>query len=351
MKFRSTILLLMNEKTHNLAIFTDSLTKSFRSYKKQAGFLGSLKSITKREYTERDAVSHFDLEIPRGKIIGLLGPNGAGKTTLMKMFTGIIVPTAGKLEILGHNPWDREKEFRKKIALVMGQKSQLWWDIPAMDSLELLQKYYEIDRSSFNQKVKKMSSLLQVDHLLNIQIRKLSLGERMKMELMASLLHGPEILFLDEPTIGLDLIAQENIRKFIKEYHEKNQCTIILTSHYMADVQALCEDLVLIFDGKKRFDGNIHDFEKILGVEKNISFNFKSPVQFDNYLNNFDPKWNENKTIVSLRVPLEEVQKVGIHVLQNFSPTEFNTEKMPIERVMKTLMERPDLLDSRENNL
>ena len=147
-------------------------------------------------------------------------------------------------------------------------------------------------------KIEEMSELLNVTNLLNVQIRKLSLGERMKMELMASLLHSPEIIFLDEPTIGLDLIAQENIRKFIKGYHEKNKCTIILTSHYMADVQALCEDLVLIFNGRKRFDGNIHDFEKILGVEKNISFNFKSPVVFDDYLNQFDPKWNENNTVV-----------------------------------------------------
>ena len=279
------------------------------------------------------------------KLLAFLAPNGAGKTTLMKMFTGIVVPSHGELTVLGHRPWSRETEFRKKIALVMGQKSQLWWDILAMDSLELLQRYYEIDRTSFNKKVKKMSELLQVDHLLHIQIRKLSLGERMKMELMASLLHSPEVLFLDEPTIGLDLMAQENIRKFIKDYHQRNNCTIILTSHYMADIQALCEDLVLIFNGQKKFDGKIHDFEKILGVEKNISFSFKNTPNFDDYLNQFDPKWNENKTTVSLRVPIKEVQKVGMRVLQNHAPIEFNTEKMPIERVMKTLMEQPELLD------
>ena len=329
----------------NYAIKTDRLYKNFRSYKKTSGVIGSLSSFFKREYVEKSAVKSFDLEIEKGKIIGLLGPNGAGKTTLMKMFTGIIVPSSGELKILGHNPWNREKDFRKKIALVMGQKSQLWWDIPAMDSLELLQKYYEVDRQDFNKKVKKMSELLQVDHLLNVQIRKLSLGERMKMELMASLLHGPEVLFLDEPTIGLDLIAQENIRKFIKEYHELNNCTIILTSHYMADVQALCEDLVLIFNGEKKYDGNIHDFEKILGVEKNISFTFKGPIQLDAKFDQFDPKWNESKTSVNLRVPLDEVLEVGVQVLQNYSPIEFNTEKMPIERVMKTLMERPELLE------
>ena len=333
-------------KTETYAIEANNLYKNFRSYQKSSGLLGSVQSFFKRSYIEKSAVDSFDLKIDRGKIIGLLGPNGAGKTTLMKMFTGIIVPSAGVLSVLGHHPWSREKEFRKKIALVMGQKSQLWWDIPALDSLELLQRYYEIPRKDFQQKVKKMSELLQVNHLLNIQIRKLSLGERMKMELMASLLHSPEILFLDEPTIGLDLIAQENIRKFIKEYHQRNQCTIILTSHYMADVQALCEDLVLIFDGEKKFDGKIHDFERILGVEKNISFSFKTPTAFNEQLNKYDPRWNENRTSVNLRVPLEEVQSVGIEVLKNYSPLEFNTEKMPIERVMKTLMEQPELLES-----
>ncbi len=334
----------MNVPIH--AITTTALNKKFRSYQKKSGLLGSLGSFFNRSYVEKFAVDHFDLEIERGKIVGLLGPNGAGKTTLMKMFSGIIVPSSGKLNVLGHNPWDRDKDFRKKIALVMGQKSQLWWDIPAMDSLELLQKYYEIDFFDFKKRVKKMSELLQVEQLLNIQIRKLSLGERMKMELMASLLHSPEILFLDEPTIGLDLIAQENIRRFIKDYHQKNNCTIILTSHYMADVQALCERLILIFDGQKKYDGSIHEFEKILGVEKNLSFTFKTPQEFGSSFDKFDPKWNESNTNVSLRVPLEQVLEVGIHVMQKYSPTEFNTEKMPIERVMKTLMEQPELLDN-----
>lgn len=330
---------------NDYAIYSKGLTKNFRSYKKFSGFKGSFKAIFNREYINKAAVNDFDLEIKKGKIIGLLGPNGAGKTTLMKMFTGIVVPSHGELTVLGKKPWERDKLLRKKIALVMGQKSQLWWDIPAQDSLELLQKYYEVEESVFKSRLQEMSSMLGVENLLNVQIRKLSLGERMKMELMASLLHDPEVLFLDEPTIGLDLIAQENIRKFIKNYHEKTNCTIILTSHYMADVQALCEDLVLIFDGRKRFDGKIHDFEKILGVEKNISFSFKNPIEMDNYLDQFDPRWNENRTNVSFRVPMDKVNELGRYVLTNFDPIEFNTEKMPIERVMKTLMERPDLLE------
>ena len=174
----------------------------------------------------------------------------------MKMFTGIIVPSRGELTVCGHIPSRREKEFRKKIALVMGQKSQLWWDIPAMDSFRLLQKYYEIEPAPFKRRMDELVEYLQVKNLLQIHVRKLSLGERMKLELMASLLHRPEIIFLDEPTIGLDLMAQENIRAFIKKYHQEHRCTLLLTSHYMADVEALCERLIFMFNGRSTSTGN-----------------------------------------------------------------------------------------------
>ena len=329
----------------DFAIVSKQLNKNFKSYVKPTGLMGSIGSIFKREYRVKSAVLNFDLEIKKGKIIGLLGPNGAGKTTLMKMFTGIIVPSSGDLKILGQQPWERSKDFRKKIALVMGQKSQLWWDIPAMDSLELLQKYYEISSKDFVNRVEEMASLLNVKELLQIQIRKLSLGERMKMELMASLLHHPEVIFLDEPTIGLDLVAQENIRKFIKNYHREHNCTIILTSHYMADIHALCKELILIFNGEKKYDGGIRKFENILGKEKNISFSFNSSLKDNNsYFDKFDPKWSSDYKSVDLRIPEDEVNIASLHIIKNFSPSEFNTEKMPIERVMKKLMEDPKIL-------
>lgn len=326
-------------------IKAQKLTKQFKSFKKEPGFMGSLRALYKREYQTKDAVSEYDLEINKGEIVGLLGPNGAGKTTLMKMFTGIIVPSHGELEIFGHNPWERNKEFRKKIALVMGQKSQLWWDIPAMDSFQLLQKYYEITDADFKQRIEHMAEMLNVEELLHVHVRKLSLGERMKMELMASLLHNPEVIFLDEPTIGLDLVAQEKIRDFIKEYHSKNNCTIIITSHYMADVQALCERLVLIFDGKKAYDGTLEKFETILGHEKNVSFNFQTAQdQTAAMWNDLDAKWNESSTEVNLRIPEDKLKEISLKVISDTPVTEFNTEKMPIERVMKTLMENPELL-------
>ena len=324
-----------------------NLSKSFKSYKKEPGFLGSIKSLYKRDYQEKFAVNSFDIQIDKNQIIGLLGPNGAGKTTLMKMFTGIIVPSSGSLEILGYEPSKRDKDFRKKMALVMGQKSQLWWDIPAMDSFELLQRYYEIDSKKFKEKIAQMSSLLEVEKLLHVHVRKLSLGERMKLELMASLLHEPEIIFLDEPTIGLDLVAQENIREFIKDYHKNYSSTIVITSHYMNDVQELCDKLVFIADGKKSFDGPLEDFSNILGRDKIVAFSINSEEQpeFNTEFNDsYHPKWDTKKKTIELKVPEKKLKEVSLYMLNNFEITDFQTEKMPIERVMKTIMANPALL-------
>lgn len=329
-------------------IETSALTKNFKSYQKQEGLVGSIKSFFKREYDLKSAVENFSMNIPRGEIVGLLGPNGAGKTTLMKMLTGIIVPSSGVVKVNGHIPFERTKQFRKEIALVMGQKSQLWWDIPAMDSLRLLQKYYEIDEKQFQTRVHEMGAFLDVKKVFNIHVRRLSLGERMKLELMASLLHNPKVIFLDEPTIGLDLISQENIRKFIFEYKEQNNTTIILTSHYMADVEALCKSLVLIFDGKKAFDGELKDFEKILGKKKSLTFRFKTSLEksdIENKVwNNLDPIWNESFTEVEVKVDEESLAKKSIEVLGLFPIRDFFTEKLPIEKVMKTIMANPNIM-------
>jgi len=311
--------------------------------------MGSFTSFFKRNPVTKEAVKDFTFDVQKGEIIGLLGPNGAGKTTLMKMFTGIIVPSSGELKILGSNPWERDKNFRKKIALVMGQKSQLWWDIPAMDSFLLLQKYYEVSDQDFNHRIEKMGELLGVTELLHIHVRKLSLGERMKMELMASLLHNPEVIFLDEPTIGLDLVAQDNIREFIKDYHRKNNCAIIITSHYMQDVQALCDRLILIFDGKKGYDGTLDNFENILGNEKVVSFTFSQAIQEgkeDRLFNNYKPRWSEDRTQVELRVCEEELRELSSTIIKDLPVTDFATDKMPIERVMKELMNNPELLNA-----
>ena len=326
-------------------IEAQGLSKQFKSYQKPPGFLASLKSLFHRHYEITNAVSTFDVTIQSGEIVGLLGPNGAGKTTLMKMFTGIIVPSAGQLQILGHIPAKRDRQFRKKIALVMGQKSQLWWDIPAMDSFQLLQRYYEIDTQGFQSRLKELAFLLRVEDRLHVHVRKLSLGERMKLELMACLLHQPKVIFLDEPTIGLDLIAQKNIRDFLREYHHQTGTTIILTSHYMADVEALCSRIVLILEGKKRFDGPIGEFETLLGHEKTVSFTFSDRQHpSDPLWKPFDVLWNVDHTQVDLRLPAERLREVCTLVLQTLPVVEFSTEKMPIERVMKSLLTDPKLM-------
>lgn len=327
-------------------IETKNLTKNFKSYKKEAGLKGSLKSIFVRDYISKSAVDNFSFKINKGEVVGLLGPNGAGKTTLMKMFTGIIVPSSGEVSVLGYEPHKRNIEFRKKIALVMGQKSQLWWDIPAMDSLLLLQKYYEISDRDFKKKIDTLSELLNVKDYLHIHVRKLSLGERMKLELMASLIHSPEVIFLDEPTIGLDLLAQESIRNFIHEYHREFKTTLIVTSHYMADVQALCDRIVLIFNGKKHYDGKIKNFENILGNEKVVTFMYESPQESTHPVwSKWDVKWDNDFKQAEVRLPDKMLRETTSQILIETPVIDFHTEKLPIERVMKTLMENPKILN------
>lgn len=334
------------QNPHSSALRTQGLYKEFRAYHKEAGLRGSLKSLFKREYEIKSAVSDFNLDIHRGQIVGLLGPNGAGKTTLMKMLTGIIVPSGGDIEVLGYTPHQRARDFRKRIALVMGQKSQLWWDIPAMDSFLLLQQYYEIEERDFRRRLNELTELMQVQRLLKVHVRKLSLGERMKMELMACLLHQPELIFLDEPTIGLDLVAQRNIRDFILTWQREHGATVLLTSHYMADVDALCERIVLVLGGKKRFDGSIQAFESVLGKQKFVSVEFESPVDPTHALwQDLDPQWNPDATRVELRIAEEELRTRAVDILQTFPVSEFSTEKLPIERVMNELIANPQLTD------
>ncbi|MGE0632607.1 MAG: ATP-binding cassette domain-containing protein [Pseudobdellovibrionaceae bacterium] len=321
------------------------LGKSFRIYKKEPGIAGSFKSFFHREFKENFAVRDFNLNVKKGEIVGLLGPNGAGKTTLMKLLTGIIVPTAGEAKVLGMVPHERSREFRKKIALVMGQKSQLWWDIPAMDSLLLLQKYYEITDAKFKDRVGFLSELLGVKDLLEIHIRKLSLGERMKMELMASLLHEPDVMFLDEPTIGLDVVAQENIRNFLMRYQREKQTTIVLTSHYMADVEALCERIVLILGGQKKFDDSLTTFQNLLGKNKFVTFTFSHQLHMsDPFFEKYEPVWQGNGLQVDLRVPDAELRSVASRILQEYPVVDFYTEQIPIERVMKSVLATPDIV-------
>src|ERR1700761_4465817 len=240
-------------------IEVNGLTRAFRTYKKQTGFAGAVKGLWRRQYEQTLAVNEVSFTIEPGEFVGFLGPNGAGKTTTLKMLAGLLYPTSGSAKVLGFTPWERDDGYRRQFALVLGQKNQLWWDLPARESLELNAKIYGIPQDVFERTVGEMTELLNVKEKLNVSGRELSLGERMKMELIASLLHQPKVLFLDEPTIGLDVTSQKTARDFIRRHNAKNKPTILLTSHYMADIQELCERVIIIDHGKLFFDGKLNE--------------------------------------------------------------------------------------------
>src|SRR5690242_11989434 len=240
-------------------IEVNGLTKTFRTYKKQPGFAGALRGLFHRQYEQTVAVKEVSFGIEAGELVGFLGPNGAGKTTTLKMLAGLLYPTRGSAQVLGYTPWERDDGYRRQFALLLGQKNQLWWDLPARESLELNAKIYGIPDDVLERTVGEMTELLMVKDKLNVAVRELSLGERMKMELIASLLHQPKILFLDEPTIGLDVVSQKTVREFLREHNASRKTTILLTSHYMTDIQELCERVIIIDHGSIFFDGQLNE--------------------------------------------------------------------------------------------
>lgn len=250
------------------------LRKSFRAYQKQEGLRAAVRGLWRRNYREVEAVRGIDLTVEQGEFVAFLGPNGAGKTTTLKLLSGVVHPTSGSARVLGHIPWLRENEYRRRFALVMGQKNQLWWDLPAQESFRLHQQIYRIPPHEFLRTRDELTSLLQVEHLLSQPVRELSLGERMKMELIAALLHSPDVLFLDEPTIGLDVVAQHNIQQFLKQYQQQRNVTVLLTSHYMKDVAALCQRVVIIAQGQIKYDGSLSGIIDKFSQTKVVSLTF-----------------------------------------------------------------------------
>ncbi len=246
-------------------ISVKNLNKRYEYYRKSSGLWNSVKSLFHREKLFVEAVKNISFKIDEGEFVGFLGPNGAGKTTTLKMLSGILYPTSGEATVLGYVPSKRQAVFQKQFALVMGQKNQLWWDLPAMESFLLNQAIYEVPEAQFRATLNELTELLEIKDILDIPVRKLSLGQRMKCELAAALLHGPKVLFLDEPTIGLDVVSQNNIREFLKKYNKEKKITIILTSHYMEDVAALCERVIIINHGTTMYDGSLRAL-----IDKNI---------------------------------------------------------------------------------
>lgn len=242
------------------SIEINGLSRVFEVYEKPEGVKNSLRSFFKRNFKQKTALAPTNLKIEPGQIVGLVGANGAGKTTLLKLLSGLIYPTSGTAQVLGHIPWERNENFLKRISILLGQKNQLWWDISPMDSYALLTGIYDLDPERARQRVIDLSKLLDCHHVLNTQLRRLSLGERMKMEIIGALLHEPEVLFLDEPTIGLDVVAQDTIRNFLAKYVRERGPTVILTSHYMDDIARLANRLLLISHGSIVYDGSVDKF-------------------------------------------------------------------------------------------
>ena len=314
----------------------DQLTKSYRVYQKKEGLLESVRGLFHRDYKTVEAVRGISLRVEPGEFVAFLGPNGAGKTTTLKLLSGVIYPTSGTASVMGFVPWKRDMEYRRRFALVMGQKNQLWWDLPAQESFRLHQQIYAIDRTSFDATLSELTSLLDVQKLLGRPVRELSLGERMKMELIAALLHSPDVLFLDEPTIGLDVIAQRNIQQFLKHYQEERQITILLTSHYMKDVSALCQRVVVIAQGILQYDGSLSGIidsfsgSKVIQLQLGIEQAASGLERFGEILKTDMPR-------VSIRVPRSNVSRVLAEILNTYTVDDVAVEDPPLEEVIASL--------------
>ena len=329
-------------------IEVENLTRIFRTYKKQPGFWGGVRGLIKRDFEETRAADQVSFSIKEGELVGFLGPNGAGKTTTLKMLSGLIYPTSGRARVAGFDPTKRENEYRRLFALVLGQKNQLWWDLPAIESFQLLRSIYALPLDQWRQTLDELVALLNVAPKLNVMVRELSLGERMKMELIAALLHRPRVLFLDEPTIGLDVISQKSVREFLRDYNRRHRTTILLTSHYMADISSLCERVIVIDHGRKIYDG---DLDRIAGAgarQRIIKFMPRpglagsgGPVAF---ADGWQPlhgtaRVGDDGEIV-LHVPSEHVTQVCQQILTAGAVDDITIQDVPLEDIISEVFAR-----------
>ncbi len=316
-------------------IQTKQLTKSYQRYKKDAGLKGSIKSLFHREFIKKDAVLNFDLTIEEGEFVGLIGPNGAGKTTLVKMLTGIIAPTSGEISVLGYYPNKLENAFKSQYAVVMGQKSQLFFELTAADTFLLFKELYGIREEEYKANLDYFIRLFDAAEFLNVQVRTLSLGERMKMELIVALLHNPKVLFLDEPTIGLDAVAQKQIRSFLKEVNEQKGTTIILTSHYMEDIKSLCRRCVVVNNGMKIYDGETNALFDKFQTHKKVTIAFERETVCR--LPEKCPVLEESPYKISFMAEKEQVQKLLKDLLGTYELSDISIEEEDIGNVVEKI--------------
>jgi ABC-2 type transport system ATP-binding protein len=325
------------------------LTRVFRTYKKRPGFWGGVRGLFHREFEEIAAAKDVSFDIKEGEFVGFLGPNGAGKTTTLKMLSGLIYPTSGTARVAGFDPTKRENAYRRLFALVLGQKNQLWWDLPAIESFNLFRAIYAIPEADYKATLDELITLLDIGKKLNVMVRELSLGERMKMELIAALLHRPRVLFLDEPTIGLDVVSQKAVRQFLRDYNRKHRVTILLTSHYMADIKELCERVIVIHKGRKIYDGQLDRLENAGGARKKI-VTFVPGVGGHAVANGasapFPDTWQSSHAATTTRsddgkftlcVPSDKVVAVSQEILSTGPVADITIEDVPLEDVIAEL--------------
>jgi len=322
------------------AIEVKGLGKTFRTYKKQPGFLGALKGLVRRQHETVHAVKDVSFSVEEGELVGFLGPNGAGKTTTLKILSGLLYPSGGSARVLGYVPWERDDGYRRQFALLLGQKNQLWWDLPANESLALNAKIYGIDDASLKRTVDDLSEMLRVRDKLDVMVRELSLGERMKMELIASLLHKPRVLFLDEPTIGLDVVSQQTVREFLRSYNATQKTTILLTSHYMADIQALCRRVIIIDHGSIFFDGKLEEVLDRFADFKMVTIQTSEGGTSASDLEKYGTVVERTSGTVKLKVKRERVIPVCKALLDELPVTDIDIQEVPIEDIIRQLFAR-----------
>jgi len=314
------------------AVCVKQLRKSYFVHERAAGVAASLRSLVRRRSHEVRAVDDISFSVETGEVVGFLGPNGAGKTTTLKMLSGLLHPTSGSVDVLGHVPWKREKDYLRQITLVMGNRNQLQWDIPAVDSYELNRAIYRIPQDQFRRTLDELTDLLDLAPLVHKPVRQLSLGERMKCEVAASLLHCPKVLFLDEPTIGLDVTMQRRIRGFIAEYNRRHGATVLLTSHYMLDVEALCKRVIVIHHGRLLFDGHLSDLVRRFSPHKTIVVELSNGMAD---LSGFGEVVTAEEGRVTLRVPKAETARTTERLLASVPIVDLTVVDPPIEEVIE----------------
>ncbi len=318
------------------------LAKTYRVFQKKEGLLGAVRGLFRREYKVVRAVDGVSFAIEPGEMVAFLGPNGAGKTTTLKMLSGLIYPTSGTAKVLGFVPWNRDDAFRRQFALIMGQKNQLWWDLPAADSFQLHRQIYSLPNEQFTQTLGELVELFGVGDLVRQPVRELSLGERMKMELIAALLHRPQLLLLDEPTIGLDVLAQVTIQKCLKEYNATRGVTMLLTSHYMRDVEALCKRVLVITQGKLIYDGPLARITEQFGRTKLLKLQFDGEVP-QNDLERFGEVARREGPVVDLKVERARVAEALGAILDKYAVADVSVTEPPLDQVIARVFEQGNI--------